>query len=31
MRQKLTELQGEINEPTLELGLHHSAIKNGEI
>lgn len=28
MKQKLVELQGEINEPTLQLGLHHSSIKN---
>lgn len=31
MKQKLVELQGEINELTLQLGLHHSSIKNGEI
>lgn len=28
MKQKLVEFQGEINEPTLQLGLHHSSIKN---
>ena len=31
MKQKLVELPGEINEPTLQLGLHHSSSKNGEI
>ena len=28
MKHKLVEFQGEINEPTLQLGLHHSSIKN---